>query len=353
MTAEGKVTIDLPATPGAPVGIHYLAPADVTRLLIGKTPEEVLKIIPLVHGVCATAQTHASVLALEGALGIAAPEQTLSARQALTMMECLREHAVRAIMDWPKLMGRKGEGMVARQAMAFPSRFQAGFAGAAGAFGLNAEIVANLRHLSEALDEAAAFLETNVFGEAADLWLLRRGHDQLRQWAVAADTTAARFVGWLFDTRRFGIAAVAAFGTGAGGVDATSFVRRSSDPLLVSLGAPALGGRFVARLVELARLPGEIRAVLAGEATVPAPVATGRGEVEAARGPLRHWARVEEGRVREYRIVPPTACNFASQGVASRCLDEIAAMDRTEQQLCAHLVVNAVDPCVAYEVRAA
>jgi hypothetical protein len=57
--------------------------------------------------------------------------------------------------------------------------------------------------------------------------------------------------------------------------------------------------------------------------------------------------------VREYRIVPPTACNFARQGIASLCLEEIAAMDREEQQLCAHLVVNAVDPCVAYEVRAA
>ncbi|EAV40957.1 Ni,Fe-hydrogenase I large subunit [Stappia aggregata IAM 12614] len=353
MTAEGRVMIDLPATPGAPVGMTYLPPSDVTRLMIGKTPEEVLKIIPLVHGVCATAQTHASVLALEGALGIKPPKQTLSARQTLTMMECLREHVLRAIIDWPKLMGQRGGVMAARQAIAFPPRFQAGFTGAEGAFGLNAEVAANLPHLAGLLDDATAFLETAVFGEAADVWLSRRGHDQLRQWAAAADTTAAWFVGWLFDTGRFGIAAFPAFGAGDTAVDATSYVRRASDPLLASLGAPAIGARFVARLVELARLPGEIRGVLIGETSAPAPLASGRGEVEAARGPLLHWARVEEGRVREYRIVPPTACNFARQGIASRCLEEIAAMDREEQQLCAHLVVNAVDPCVAYEVRAA
>ncbi len=353
MTAEGKVMIDLPASPGAPVGMTYLPPADVTRLLIGKTPEEVLKIIPLVHSVCATAQTHASVLALEGALGITAPKRTLLARQTLTMMECLREHVLRAIIDWPKLMGLTGDVMAARQAIAFLPRFQVGLTGAGGAFSLNAEVVANFPLLWGVLDEAAAFLEKHVFGEAVDVWLSRRGLDELRQWAIMAETAAARFVGWLFDTGRFGIVAFPAFENGVAGADATSFVRRAGDPLLVSLGAPALGARFAARLVELARLPGEIRAVLAGETAVPAPRATGQGEVEAARGPLLHWARVEDDRVQEYRIVPPTACNFARQGVASLGLNAIAAMDREEQRLCAHLVVNAIDPCVAYEVRAA
>jgi hypothetical protein len=353
MTAEGKVMIDLPATPGAPVGMTYQPPADVTRLLIGKTPEEVLKIIPLVHGVCATAQTHASVLALEGALGIATSRQTLSARQTLTMMECLREHALRAIIDWPKLMGLTGEVMAARQAMAFLPRFQGGFTGDGSAFSLNAEVVFNVPRLSEVLDEAVSFLETGIYGEAVDEWLSRRGLDQLRLWAMTTETAAARFVAWLFDTGRFGIAAFPTFETGGARAEATSFVRRASDPLLASLGAPTLGARFVARLVELARLPGEIRAVLTGKSEAPAPLATGRGEVEAARGPLVHCARIEEGQVQEYRIVPPTACNFGHHGVASRCLNAIAAMDREEQRLCAHLVVNAVDPCVAYEVRAA
>lgn len=357
MSAEGKVMIDLPAGPGTAVGVRFLPPADVTRLLVGKMPEEVLKIVPAVHGVCATAQTHAAVLALEGACGISSAARTLAARQALTMMECLREHLLRTVMDWPKLMGLTGDLETARRAMTLLPRFQSRFSGENGPFGLGSEVAVDTKQLSLLLEEVSAMLKRAVFGEDPRLWLSRQGGQELRSWSKTSETGAGRFLAWLFETGRFGIAAISPPASGAGFSEATSLVRRIEDPLLASLGAPALGNRFVARLVELARLPDEIRAVLEGDMASPGPVRVGggqgRGRVEAARGPLIHNARLEAGRVSAYDMEPPTNCNFAENGVAMRCLKEIAVLDRAERALCAHLVVNAVDPCVAYEVRAA
>lgn len=375
MSAAGRVMIDFPAVPGAPPGVKFIPPADVTRLLVGKAPEDVLKIVPAIHGVCATAQAHAAALALEGALGIVAPERLAAARQALTMMECLREHVFRGIIDWPKLMGMPVDSAPARQAMMFLPRFQAGISGALVLFDSYVELTININNQVEVIEEISSFLSSFVFGEPLDVWLSRRGLSDLRCWAENATTSPARFIAWLIETGHFNVAAfppvqipgshngkispwVIVTDNVAGGTpEATPFIRRMGDPLLTSLGAPSLGVRFVARLVELARLPDEIRATLAGEIAPPMAAqiepGTGYGAVEAARGLLLHTVTLEAGRVVEYRILPPTGWNFAAHGIVARCLSVLTDADQEARRLCAHLVVNAVDPCVSYEVRAA
>jgi hypothetical protein len=375
VSAEGKVLIDLPARPGAPASVTFCPPADITRLFIGKAPEEVLKLVPAVHGVCATAQTHAAVLALEGALDITVADETARARQALTMTECLREHGLRAIMDWPKLMGQTADNLAARQAMTFLPRFQAALSGAQAPFCLGSKVSMAVEPLFQIIAEAAEFLKTAVFGEPLDRWLSRRGPDALKNWAKTVKTAAGRFIAWLFETSCFGVAAFppvrepdfdagnlsawlsngAEDKTGSEIAETTFYIRRADDPLLISLGMPGLGARFIARLVELARLPGEILAVLTGETRPPSAIrdgsGAGYGAVEAARGLLIHAATVEAGRVTAYRMLPPTNRNFAPHGIAARCLDEFRVATEDERRLCAHLAVSAIDPCVAYEVR--
>ncbi|MBD1545466.1 hypothetical protein [Roseibium aggregatum] len=371
MSTEGKVLIELPARPGTPVGVTFRPPADVTRLFIGKTPEEVLRLVPALHSVCATAQTHAAVLALEGALDITVADETARARQALTMMECLREHGLRAIMDWPRLMGQTADNLAARQAMTILPRFQTALSEASAPFSLGAKVSMTREPLYRIIAEAAEFLKATVFGEPLDRWLSRRGPDSLRGWAESAKTAAGRFILWLFATDRFCVAAFppvrlpefdartlpAWLSTESenGMAEATSYIRRADDPLLTGLGTPGLGARFIARLVELARLPGEMLAVLT-EKTRPAPAirdetGTGYGAVQAARGPLIHTATIEQDRVTTYRMLPPTERNFASHGIAARCLDDLRAANEDERRLRANLVVNAIDPCFAYEVR--
>ena len=372
MSTEGKVLIELPARPGKPVGVTFRPSADVTRLFIGKTPDEVLTLVPALHGVCATAQTHAAVLALEGALDITVTDETACARQALTMMECLREHGLRAIMDWPRLMGETADNLAARQAMTFLPRFQTALSGASAPFSVGAKVSMPMEPLVRIIAETAEFLKTTVFGEPLECWLSRRGPDALRDWAENAKTAAGRFISWLFATDRFAVAAfppvrLPEFDPGTlpawlssesqnGLAGATSYIRRAGDPLLTGLGTPGLGVRFAARLVELARLPGEILAVLTGETQSPSAsrdeTGAGFGAVEAARGLLVHTATIEQDRVSAYRMLPPTERNFAGRGIAARCLDDLHTANEDERRLRANLVVNAIDPCVAYEVRA-
>ena len=50
-------------------------------------------------------------------------------------------------------------------------------------------------------------------------------------------------------------------------------------------------------------------------------------------------------------FLPPTNVNFAPGGIAAECLAQLAADNDGERLGLASLVVNAIDPCVAYDVR--
>jgi coenzyme F420-reducing hydrogenase alpha subunit len=108
--------------------------------------------------------------------------------------------------------------------------------------------------------------------------------------------------------------------------------------------------RLAARLAELASLPGRIGALLDGlapgaPALAPeAPTGRGLAQVEAARGRLIHWVRLERGMVRDHRILAPTEWNFHPCGVLPSGLRTLPA-DEDLPRL-ARLLVDAVDPCV-------
>ena len=68
--------------------------------------------------------------------------------------------------------------------------------------------------------------------------------------------------------------------------------------------------------------------------------------METARGRLIHRARVVDGVITQYRILAPTEWNFHPQGVAVQALSGL----EPDQ---AKAVVEAIDPCVDFELRAA
>ena len=137
--------------------------------------------------------------------------------------------------------------------------------------------------------------------------------------------------------------------------ETTLFSRRANDPVLATLSGSGLGPRLISRLVELARLPGELRTLIGEKDDLanPTPEADGFGwsAVEAARGLLIHAVELRDGVVEDYRILPPTRWNFDSEGVAKRCLTELQSNDFQVRLQQANLIVNAIDPCVAHEVR--
>ncbi|SIS70590.1 nickel-dependent hydrogenase large subunit [Phaeovulum vinaykumarii] len=126
--------------------------------------------------------------------------------------------------------------------------------------------------------------------------------------------------------------------------------------------------RVAGRLLELARLIGvmeDLARAITPEAAFMTPVTppedgTGAGLVEAARGSLGHWLRIERGHIAGYQIIAPTTWNFSPRdacgvpGPLEAALEGIALADAdgtdTGTPLAVQHVVRSFDPCMVCTV---
>ncbi|MBE2278303.1 MAG: nickel-dependent hydrogenase large subunit [Rhodobacteraceae bacterium] len=135
-------------------------------------------------------------------------------------------------------------------------------------------------------------------------------------------------------------------------------------PLALAL-ALAGGGvlaRVAARLLELARTQIEMERLVAGIEPAAHFMAQGRspragrgaGLVEAARGALGHWLRIENGRIAGYQIIAPTTWNFSPRDAAGQPGPLEAALEglavEGEVPLAVQHVVRSFDPCMVCTV---
>jgi len=129
--------------------------------------------------------------------------------------------------------------------------------------------------------------------------------------------------------------------------------------LVAATGGSVLA-RVSARLLELAlvvpameRWVGSLRPGEAFCAQAQFPDA-GRavGLVEAARGALGHWLRIEHGRIAGYPIIAPTTWNFSPRDAAGvpggleQALAGLPVADGDEVPLLVQHVVRSFDPCM-------
>lgn len=134
-------------------------------------------------------------------------------------------------------------------------------------------------------------------------------------------------------------------------------------PLALSLaGNGGVLARVGARLLELARTqtlmeqlvdalqPG---AAFMAQAAIPRE-AQGAGLVEAARGALGHWLRIENGRIAGYQIIAPTTWNFSPRDAAGVPGPLEAALEGVTVEgpvpLAVQHVVRSFDPCMVCTV---
>ncbi len=111
--------------------------------------------------------------------------------------------------------------------------------------------------------------------------------------------------------------------------------------------------RLVARLTEIARLAGGLRlvsGVSAGEgAGGVGPVNPGIGQAAAARGQLVHRVELNGDVIGGYQILAPTEWNFHPKGVVVQALSALTG-DSASIEKQARLLIDAIDPCVGYEL---
>jgi len=383
MNPEGRVIVDM--RDAAAPSVRFERPGDVVRVLKGKTRDEAIRIVPMIYSICGLAQVHAASCALDAASGNRVGLRTDLARQALVGMESLREQLLRIMLDWPGFSGETPRAHDAAPVMQFTSRIRAAlFDG--DPFAADAAPLEDTRAALEVIDQAEALLVDLVFGQDVESWLSLRGRDGLMDWAQRCNTVAGTFIGglilageadlaevvpladinavWMTGNGRFAgldqALASLADGKTAGVAETTLYSRLRQNPLLQSMGGNGLLVRHLARLVELAQLPERMRKLVAGTGAASEAgheerdgVSRGWSRIEAARGTLVHAVSLRDGRIESYSILPPTLWNFHSEGVARLCLSRIGrtAPERTERL--SRLVVNAVDPCVGYELRVA
>ncbi len=372
MIAEGKLQLDVvwDGKQITGVSIRSSRPLAACRILEGKPAAEAVRLVPLLFSVCGRAQGAAAAAACEAARGETADEAVRAARERAIAGECLQEYTWRLLIDLPALLGeaaRPGELADLRRRIA-TAKDELRWQDVAGA--------------------AEELLERAVYEMSPRTWLGLRPAG-FEKWVARGDAPMQRMLSRLRTLRLGGdfgqlpwLAADDLPALSARLEAEPDFAQRpdwqgepaETGALARQLGHPVLmreinqygvtvAARLLARLIELAQLPEQLREPRATgiRSASPRPgVGIPQGDfrrgvaaVETARGTLLHQVTLAGDRVAHYRIVAPTEWNFHPRGAFVRGLLGCPAKSETEARGAAGLLAHALDPCVAYEVSVA
>jgi uptake hydrogenase large subunit len=336
------------------VSIASSRPSLPERMTRGRSADEVARTLPLLFSICGKAQAAAAAGALDAARGHTPDVATLRLRTSEVRREAIVELLSRLLIDWPRVMGVAPDvSSVARARQALP-----------------AHALATWREIAHEC----------IYGVDPADWIDDASLAALDRWTAAANTVPSQLFGRLQrespNLGRSDICTMPAatleailpllprltddpafcqspdwFGRP---VETGSLARHTQHPQVaayVERHGNTVAARTLARLVELAALlsveDDPVMPAVRQHAVTPG---TGIGLAETARGLLLHHAEVSEGRVERYRIVAPTEWNFHPDGALARGLRERHVDGPETAHREAHLLVQALDPCVACRV---
>ncbi|WP_299629181.1 nickel-dependent hydrogenase large subunit [uncultured Tateyamaria sp.] len=148
------------------------------------------------------------------------------------------------------------------------------------------------------------------------------------------------------------------------GAFARQVVGGHAGALALALAGSNVQARVIGRLLEIARTQMLLEkwvAALKPESRFMDDVAVpqegeGEGLVEAARGALGHWIRIEAGKIAGYQIIAPTTWNFSPRdangtpGPVEAALVGAAVGDSEDTPLSVQHIVRSFDPCMVCTV---
>ena len=324
------------------------------QILKGKTPEQVLQIVPLLFSVCGRAQGAAASAALQAAQQGGLAVSATAERQI--RCEAIQEHLWRVMLDWPKLLGLPQQ----------EQRFTAWYS--------------MLRKIGAGEADMPTFLyefARDGLGMPLSEWRALDSYDALQIWFSKAHSPMAQLLSALDEPKhirsgqnssRLLPAWTAAEAQQAcagkwntdfsarpewlGGAAETGAWTYFADNRL--LRDVAQQGRSKALIRLLARVMDVVEMAsgcVAPRLDVASPaVGEGIAVVRTARGLLMHHVCLAAETVREYEIVAPTEWNFHPDGAFAQDLRGQVEMDAGRLQQMANIEALSLDPCVAYEV---
>lgn len=389
---EGQIDIDIypPHKKNtARVILNSSRPLQAAKIFIGKTPEQTLDTIPLLFNICGVAQSRAALAAIEKNLGIKSRSELETARDMLMLVENAKEHLLRIFIDWPELFKLKINASQLPYLSQMLPAFKSALFHDAQAFNMHSRLNDEYRNTDYLIDKLEQYLQQHVFAQNCEDWLQIQNIHQLQQWAQQCDSIAAHTIhvicnqGWpsqgLTDFQHLPELDEATLLEKFNGRDAQQFIaqpqwhgqcyetttlnRQYEQPLIRALHNEfhsTLITRWLARLVELASIPHQLRSLqqqLNEQKNTTAEnacnkKAQGLKQVEATRGRLIHHVEIKQGRIENYQILAPTEWNFHPRGLVAKSLCSIANCNPVDEiETIAHLMINTIDPCVAYRLR--
>lgn len=390
MSPEGHLNIDVyrHGQDVSRVDIISNRPLEVAKLFEGRAPEDALSMLRLVFRVCVWAQSFAAARACEKAVGIETAKETIKARQLVVLSENVRELLLRLLVEWPRILNISAPTPNVKPIMLAVDDMSRAVSASGDIFSIGARPALNQVDVQAVIQMIRDYLTTCVFGENLETWREIHTKKDLLVWASLGHTPVARIVtnicsrGWEGDGaaqpsflptisdnvlkdrlhRRDTMAFIAHPKWNDVSCETTSLCRQLDQPLVAALFArhgTGLITRIVARLAELARIPDQMSVLMNDisdgsrrKSDVRAqPDGEGLAQVEAARGRLVHLVKIKDQKIVRYRILAPTEWNFQSDGAMGQGLMALRAENAEEFELKAHLFVNAIDPCVGYELK--
>lgn len=374
MIEAGKLIITLNYTAGKvqQVNIQSTRPLHINRLFIGKTPEQTLTLLPLLFNVCGIAQAFAAFTALSHTLGIEENPKATLARQLLVSVEMLREHG------WWLLINRDKTQLA--PFIQFLNHSQQALFVNSNAFSLTSQLQIDFDKLDFLINQLAEKLD-DIFSGQRLAFLAIKNADDLQEWLKNNVSIPAQLLNELFELQyqRLGRAKFsllpeltkAQLNEYIAQQNADEFSRaptwqnqcyetsclnrQSANPFVADLlhnYGNGLLTRFAARLLELANLPNRIKQNAAA-LKIASPLIDSKSclaQVQTSRGLLIHRVELNHGVIKNYQIIAPTEWNFHPRGVAALSLQQLTAPNTTLLQQQANLIINALDPCVSFEV---
>ena len=372
MGLEGELTVRLDWDGRRVNNVHIRSTRTVaaSKLLVGRTAEEVRNIVPLLYSVCAGAHAAAATVALAATASDGCASMDLGRPSIDVVLEAVGEHVRCLLIDWPHALGRPPNpapvARARRHIEAMQRNVRSGRAIDADGRTLHAIATDFIYGMPSAqwrqidtVDALQAWITEAFVEPALDLVALVCEHAALGASDVLPMPTVSPTT--LLDPLAASLATAAEFERyptwNGSPVETGVLARMQSVPLaravVASLGNGVVA-RIVARLLELAMLLQQLDETqrVHWPAVQVCIDATGGGvaAVETARGLLLHRAHVEGGRVRGYRIVAPTEWNFHPDGALTRALRGCTARDEDDLRRQATFAVRSLDPCVGTHI---
>jgi len=380
---DGKLSFSLrwDGTKVRTVAIESTRTVGASRVLEGKAPEEVARLVPMLFSLCGRAQGVAALRAWEAAGGANAAPATAFAREWVVAAEALVENLWRLLLDWPEAMGEESKNAPQFAAWRRKLLHLAGVVMQAKGWRSPGAVVSvpngELRHAGS---ELRGFLGADVLAMEPGDWYAA-DLAALSDWWRAGRTATARITGRLFEGEGLGgrsdvalMEAARSDGPWQRVLDRTlhetgfaakpdwqgepretgALARMRHHPAVAEALARhgnCIAVRLLARLADTVALA----QVLAGAGTaerirgIGVEPGTGAAWVETSRGVLVHALVLCDGRVARYRVLAPTEWNFHPLGPFVQGLRGQEARSDQDLERSLRLHAMALDPCVGYE----